>query len=251
MIRRLKRRHAGFVLVLAMGLAGCNGGGGQSVSMPEQSQTQDNAREIAGLDPARVVTEVALRAPWPWYVNSVHCGEVTPALRPPAPGMTIRLHQRPETCDQWKAGDYEVIQISVMPGDYGRPEEPILTGQAAAALLQEWQGRRVFIWRSRRIETWPDYEDAIRAALAAASGELVLPEGSDVVLGPASFGEIHLDTAPDDDHTPHGFYYEGTITDRATGQTLPLSLHFMHPLYDHLDGMNERDVLAVHPGFPG
>jgi hypothetical protein len=207
-----------------------------------------DSREIVELDPARVVTEIALRAPSPWYMDLVHCGEVAPAFRPPGQGMALRLHQHPETYDQWEARDYEVIAITVMSGGYeGAKRAALSSGEAPAALLQEWQGRPVFIWRNRRIETWPSYEDDIRAALAAAaSGELVVPEGSEVAFGPAAFGEIHYNADLDDDYLPHGVHYEGTVTDRATGQALPFSLHFMHPLFGHLTDMNGRDVLAVY-----
>ena len=245
-------RRARLILAAALGLpvflAGCGEQEGPSASAPEATPPVVVSREIVEFDSIGPVTEIALRTPWPWYVADVRCGQEAPRGWPAGEGLTVRLHQHPETYQQWKDGDYEILEITVMSGDYAGTADDVLTGKAPpASLLQEWPDRRAYIWVNRPIETWASYEDDIRAALTVAiNNDFAARDGNQIALGQAHVSEIHINTAPDDKELPHGTYREGNVTDRLTGQTVTFSLHFMHPLFGHLEGMDGRDVLAVH-----
>ena len=217
----------------------------------------------AGNEPlVRLVTELALRLPAPWYVDEVKRGLVSPEGWPEGRGTRVALHQHAATYDDFKAARFEKVTVTVMQAGYTASGPKPADGTAVVAAgeaVPSWPGGRLFVHDTGHA-SWPDFRKDIQSAAAAAEKPLgKLPEGAAVAIGPVTFDEIHINPPPDSRTVPHGFHRRGGVTDTATGVAVPLGMmHFMHPLYEHLEdrttrepghkgkSLNGQDFLAVH-----
>ena len=208
--------------------------------LPEPVTVRD---DLPPGSPIRLVAEIALRLPHPWYVAEVQTGEITPAFWAAGSGTQITLHKAPPTVGEFLDGDYEVLTLTLMEGDYDAAGPRTTSGRAPAELLQQWQGRKAIVW-SNTHSAWAGHDVDIRQALteamnAAASGPLVGSAQHDIAIGPVTFQDIHMNI----DGPEHGFHRSGAVTDRRTGRPESFYLHYLHPLYSHL--AQGQEVLAV------
>lgn len=183
----------------------------------------------------RLVTELALRLPHPWYVADVNFDVASPEGWPTGPGGQIVLYQY-VSHSEFKAGRFEKISLSFIPSGV-TPPVPAADAGSSASVFMTWQGGRLLI-SDHGHKTWPSYREEVQAAVSAAEKPLgTLPRGANVFIGPVQFREIHINT----DDFSHGFHRQGSVKDSATGKNFTLSLHFMHPLYEHLSGFGLDD----------
>jgi len=211
-------------------------------------QAESQADNLPPGSPVRLVAEIALRLPWPWYVASVHTGQITPPTLSAGSGTQITLHKMPPTVREFLDGEHEVLTLALMAGDYEAAGAPATSptmpdAPARGEFLQRWQGRAVIVWNNT-YSAWADYDPSACQALteamvAAASGPLITPAQHDIAVGPVEFEEMHVNV----DGPDHGYHRSGTVTDRRTGRGESFYLHFMHPLYSHLS--QGQEVLAV------
>jgi hypothetical protein len=195
------------------------------------------------LDDAKdLVTRVALRTPHPWFVASVERGTFVPQGLPEGRGLRIVLQQWPPTYDDWKEKRFERAELAVMAPDHAGQFGQDRSGLEASAPIANWRGGRVYQWYDG-CTTWPSLKSDVRAAFEEAEPARRRASWSErVAIGPVTYDEVHINT----DDFEHGFHCIGHVTDTESGKNLAFDLHFMHPLFGHVEESKECGALVVY-----